>query len=245
MRRIYRKPPLVEAVGEFIFEPGQPWDWTVPGLIYACIKEQFPQKRQQNVVQLTLPMEVPVVQPQISGGIARMQFVRQDNTALVQVGPDLLAINQFRPYPHWEEFKALILEQLDVYQEVVSPRGIKRLGLRYVNKIEVPELRVEVTDYLRVGPQVPKEMPQEFIGFAMRMDVRDEPWVLILQLGTLTPERPNSVLFALDIDYVFQPPTAVPLEKAPDLLEQAHERVEVAFEECITDKARALFEEVK
>jgi uncharacterized protein (TIGR04255 family) len=30
----YPNPPLIEAICEFRFNPGQTWVWTVPGLIY-------------------------------------------------------------------------------------------------------------------------------------------------------------------------------------------------------------------
>ena len=47
MGRRYKNPPIVEALCEFEFISSQPWDLTIPGLIYEKVKDEFPDKRQQ------------------------------------------------------------------------------------------------------------------------------------------------------------------------------------------------------
>src|SRR5690349_12984877 len=103
MGRLYQKPPLVEALCEFRFDSAQPWDWTIPGLIYAQIKDEFPMKREQRTLELAIETS-PEKTQQLRGDIGRMQFLRKDESALVQVGPDILAVNQLSPYPHWPRF---------------------------------------------------------------------------------------------------------------------------------------------
>lgn len=146
MSKKYSNPPIVEALCEFQFVPGQPWDMTIPGLLYEKIKSEFPVKQLQMGFGIGLQPKEESLQ-QIVEMSQRMQFLRSDKTALVQVGPDFLTINHLKPYPTWEEFKPLIIGNLKIYQEVAKPKGFKRIGLRYINKIDFDQHPIELTDY--------------------------------------------------------------------------------------------------
>src|SRR5882672_10952662 len=99
MARIYEEPPLIEAVCEFHFEPGHEWDWTIPGLIYPKLSKDFPKKREQRLFQLQVQAGPQEMTQSLKGQGARMQFLKEDERALIQVGPDTLAINHLKPYP--------------------------------------------------------------------------------------------------------------------------------------------------
>ncbi len=53
-RRVYKNPPILEAVCEFRFVPGSPWDWTIPGLFFGRVCDEFPEKKHQNVVDVAM-----------------------------------------------------------------------------------------------------------------------------------------------------------------------------------------------
>ncbi len=247
MRRIYENPPIVEAICEFQFEPSQTWDWTIPGLIYAEVKTEFPKKRQQNVVHLELSSEKKEITQSVKGGIARMQFLRDDERALIQVGPDLLAVNHLKPYPKWEVFKGMIVHALEIYRQVANPKTIRRVGLRYINRIELPEHRVEIEDYLLAVPKVPKEVPQIFATWVQRVEIpfEDANGILVLQSGSIREEKQERISFLLDLDFITFQAETLALDSVIDWVERAHDKVEHTFETCITPKARNLFIEVK
>jgi len=52
MGKKYKNPPIVEALCEFQFVPGQPWDITIAGMLYERIKDEFPIKQQHAEVQI-------------------------------------------------------------------------------------------------------------------------------------------------------------------------------------------------
>lgn len=247
MGRVYASPPLVEALCEFRFEPSQPWDWTVPGLVYDKVKSEYPKKRQQNIVEVELRMEQEELAQRLKGGVARMQFLREDERALIQVGPDLLTINHLKPYPNWKTLRGMIVHALDVYRQVAAPKGIRRIGLRYINKIEIPEPRVEIEHYLLAVPKVPEAIPQVFATFVQRVEIPFEPanGMLILQSGSVRDASREGTAFMLDLDFFTLLADKVTLDSAIEWVERAHDEVERTFEECITDKTRALFIEKK
>jgi uncharacterized protein (TIGR04255 family) len=135
--RRYGKPPVTQAICEFQFVSDKTWDWTIPGLIYQKISDEFPLKQQEQAFQITVAPQQQAVQ-HLSAGLSKMQFLKTDKTAMVQIGPDLLGVNVQAPYSGWPNFFKLISEQFRIYLETASPRGFKRIGLRYINSIQFP-----------------------------------------------------------------------------------------------------------
>ena len=89
MSRIYRKPPLIEALCEFQFVEEE-WDWTIPGLIYQELKDRFPQKRQAQVVEFEVQATPPQLSQRVKGGPGRMQFLRTDERRWFRLVPIFL-----------------------------------------------------------------------------------------------------------------------------------------------------------
>ena len=90
MGRRYKNPPIVEALCEFRFDPDSPWDLAMPGLVYERVRDTFPKRRQAK----QFAVEVSAGQKGVEQHVRttdRMQFLREDEKALVQVGPHLLA----------------------------------------------------------------------------------------------------------------------------------------------------------
>lgn len=247
MRRLYENPPVIEALCEFQFEPSQPWDWTIPGLVYAEVRMEYPKKRHQNVVEVELRAEQQDVIQRVKGGVARMQFLRDDERALIQIGPDLLAVNHLSPYPKWEVFNQMIVQALKIYCQVTSPKALRRIGLRYINRIEIPGQRIKIEDYLLVLPSVPEPMPRALAGWVQRVEIPFESanGVLVLQSGSVPREEQAGVALMLDLDFVTRQAETVTLDSAMAWVERAHDELESAFEACITDKARELLKEVR
>ncbi len=247
MGRKYKYPPVVEALCEFKFIPNQPWDLTLPGLIYEKVREKFPDKRQQTGINVQLVPTERGVEHKIEPAPPRIQFYKKDKTALIQVAPDLLVINQLKPYLTWNKFKPMIIEAFEIYEGIANPKGIRKIGLRYINILELKDAATEFKDYFKYYPFIPKDLPQSYGPFLTRVVFPYEKGNenLILSLGTVISQKPNIVSLILDIDYGMIKPEYISFDKIPEWLDKAHERVETAFETCIKDKARETFEEVK
>jgi uncharacterized protein (TIGR04255 family) len=241
MPRSYRNPPVIEAVCEFRFLETQRWDWTIPGLVYEKISNSFPKKRQQTVIELSMPYLRPI-EGSPPGDVARMQFLNDEETRLVQVWPNTLAINRLKPYGSWNTYKEEILSQLKVYQQVSGQDGLTRIGLRYINRIELPASEPQGADlgaYLVSIPKVSTSIPQAYRSFLMQLDIPyedDPPTNLRLILGTVPPQVADSVAVMLDLDMVTEPEHVPSLDSVSDWLEKAHGRLEEAFDSSLTDR---------
>jgi uncharacterized protein (TIGR04255 family) len=68
---------------------------------------------------------------------------------------------------------------------------------------------------------------------------------MLITIGSTTPESPDMLSIILDLDYIMTDPETIRMEAAPEWIEQAHSAIERAFEYCITNRTRILFEEVQ
>ena len=242
MTRPYTNPPIVEAICEFQFVPSQPWDMTIPGLVYDKIKGEFPQKRQRMGFDVGFHPQEGFMEQKVEM-IQRMQFLRSDESALIQVAPDMISVNHLRPYSSWEEFKPLALKGLATYRGIATPQAFKRIGLRYINRIDFRQPSIELSDYFHYYPSIPQELPQSHGPFDVRVMLSyQERDLFSLSLRTVEPQNPDTLSLLLDLDYFMDKPEGIEFDHAPTWLEAAHATVEQAFEACITDRCRALFQ---
>jgi uncharacterized protein (TIGR04255 family) len=245
LAKAYPKAPIVEAVCEFQFSSPQAWDWTIPGLLYQEIQSEFPEKREERAFEINVrPGDHNPVQ-HFGNALTKLQFVRADGKSMVQVGPDLLAVNVQAPYPGWNVFLHNIARQFEIYSKIAQPKGFKRIGLRYINHIKMSAASVELTDYFHFYPHLAPTVDQTHGPFLMRVmhervEGRD---AMSVTLGSVVPA--TGLIFALDIDYYLLRPDGVSLDKGIDWIERAHASIEEMFEACITDKTRELLGEPK
>jgi uncharacterized protein (TIGR04255 family) len=250
MGKKYRNPPIVEALCEFQFEPGAPWDIAVPGLVYEKVRDRFPKRREVPAVELSIAIGprgvVPEARTTDQIPIQRIQFLRDDEKVVIQVGPNLLAVNHLRPYPTWQEFVPLIQQGFEAYRDAANPKGIRRIRLRYVNRIEIPGERVSLENYFEFRPFVGERLPQDYGAFIVGIQIpfEDSRDVLRLQLASARVETSHTVAVMLDLDYFLAQPGAVSQDEIFTWIDVAHNHVEEVFEGCITDSLRRMFDEV-
>lgn len=238
MAELYKNAPVVEALCEFRFNKDQEWDWTIPGLIYEKIRDDFPVKKQEKLVaafEIKGDSGINPIPPEVAG-IDKMRFIRQDKSALLQVGPHLLTVNQLKPYPGWESFKSLISHILQVYNQEAAPTGIDRIGLRYINKFDAqlfPE-DIDIFSYFNIKPTIPIE--RSLTGFFMRsqLDYSEVDSTLNLVLGNGVEKLRNQDFIMLDLD--FHTHNKLQINTCMNWIETAHGFVEEAFKACLSDE---------
>lgn len=249
MSVVYANPPLVEALCQFQFEPSKPWDFTVPGLLYARVGDEFPDTQDQPSLQFDLQFDQPAI-PQVSANTGAMQFFRRDRTALLQLRPDVLIINQLPKYPRWEMFRDLILRSLDHYQMVAKPVAILQMQMRYINRLDIPASHDlnELTRYCTAIPGVPASLTQGVASrFSQRVEIimPEAYGVLVLQSGVVPSETSGKFGLLLDLEFASAFAKPVALDTAAEWIGRAHDDVKRAFQACYTSSTIESFGEVQ
>ncbi len=247
----YRNPPIEEAICEFRFKPGPDWNLTIPGKLQTKLGDKYSGKPQQRTV-VEVGLEIQAGQPsELRHGerLGMVQLVTEDGKRMVGVGPDILSITMLRPYHDacrpggsgWEEFQRRIADALDAYWSVAEPIGVFRIGIRYINKIVVPQGTVTVDSYLRCALPSVSGLPDQLNNFISRVDYAYGDGVrLVLSQGSIDV-KPDHVDLLLDLDVIWENSRPVTRNEAIAKAENLRNRERTAFETVITDEARELF----
>ena len=240
----YRSDKIVETLCEVRFVSGGEWDPTVFGSYYNVVKGEFPKKQVQEVSHVQVQAEQAGIRQTFAPPELRMGFLTNDESMMIQLARDLLVINVLKAYPSWSRFKPVIVRRAREYWETAKPKQICRVGLRYINRYEFPTGEFDVRKLFNIYPYVPERINGSASPFLVRVE---HPFAeaerLILTFGETDSGRKDTVAVLLDLDHVFFELDADDVGVLEGKLELAHERVQGAFEACITDRIRALLDE--
>ena len=242
----YKNAPVVEALCEIFFS-GSKWDGTIPGMFFDKIKQDYPIKKELDQIGVEVSISPEVQRSQVMRGERRIQFLKPDNSQLVQIEKDLVVVNQLRPYPRFVDWKPVIDKMLKLYCDLAQPTGIKQIGIRYINRIVIPTHSFKLHDYFNLYPQVPDNLGAMHGKFMMRLEIppKHKGHQLIVTFGAAPAESPETSAEMLDFYNIFIAPQLLSLSDVERNIGEAHENIESAFENSITQKARDLFEEEK
>ena len=242
MSKKYVHPPIVEAVCEFRITSESKWDLTIPGLVYEKVRKEFP-KKEQRLIRRIEATQIPKENKQRVSTEERILFLTNNRKMFIQMGSRLLAVNCLKPYPTWNGFKPEIENAFGALCGIVDIKGLQRIGLRYINRIEIPGTLVNLDDYFAFRPFIGRNLPQVLENFIVGsvFPSSDEQDACKVQLTNATCEKPGHSAFLLDLDYFLSQPQPLPANKASEWIETAHHQIENIFEGCITDRLRKIF----
>jgi uncharacterized protein (TIGR04255 family) len=223
MGELLKSEPLVEALCEFHFDLSGDNELTLPGLFYAQVRNEFP--------MLTSVSELGFQAP-------KLQLKRTDGSAILQIAQNRLIINQLQPYVSWDNFKNLILEAFKKYIEICGEFVLKRISLRYLNHITLPQNKdFNIEDFLTIIPLFPKPLEKTMTGFQQVYEFMYNPPGAFLTHRTGVAKKTNEItVLILDLDFSF---TSQEIANSQDKsktcqwleewLNQAHNHIEEAF----------------
>lgn len=236
----YKNDPIIEAVCEFSFVDAK-FDAISLYSLHTALKKNYPKRRQVQIRSVQFDVAGKKQAAQVSNH-ERVQFLSEDETALVQVDHQILAVNRLRPYLAWEKYLPKIRQAYTQYKKYVKPELLSSISLRYINQIEVPNEDFSIDRYFNYRPVLPKDA--NIASFGTRVDMRQESpeGILRLQLKTIDSDNMGTNLFLLDLNYIsrFDSGQAVD-DSAIDWLKDAKVALAQMFEDSITDELRKKF----
>lgn len=251
-RRRYRNPPIDEAVCEFHFRPGPDWDLTIPGKLHSVLASEYDGKRSSQQ-SIDVGVEIKNDEPsnlRYGQRLSKVLLFTEDQTRAVGVGPDVISVHMLRPYQRpeppeesgWDEFRPRIATALKAYWDVAEPAGVRRISVRYINRIVIREPMVRIEDYLHSAVPLVPGLPEAVNSFMSRIDYRYEDGAhLVLAHGNFTPPS-GDIGFLLDIDVYWEPGDLLSREEALAKTDRLRDLERGVFEAVITDAARELFD---
>jgi uncharacterized protein (TIGR04255 family) len=199
----YKQPPITEAVIELRF--ATPIDPDDIAKVSADLRSFYPLQHAITDVRVHLnlpsgPQAVTTAHPIETHG-NRLSTENQDQIDLVW--PQVFTCTQLAPYPGWDTFFQRFCRDWGVWKRTLGYRRITRIGVRYINRIDIPATVsiVEHEEYLNVYPHVP-EMFQGLTAYSVVAQSRLSEIGCMLTLNSSSAPSPllGHVAFIIDQD---------------------------------------------
>lgn len=239
------KAPIVEAIIHLRVKLPPDIDHTKLLSLHDMIKDQYPNHKTHRVG--TFKIELPDGELAKSAvedeGIVGYRFTSKDEKKIVQFNLNDFVFSQLYPYENWEKARDEAKRLWTIFADAVSPETIKRVALRYINRLEVPQDLKDFNEYLTMPPNVPAALPQALSSFLTRMVIPDDSLkaTAIITQALETSANPKTVPIILDIDvfreYDYDPKGS----EVWDYLEQLRVLKNKIFFESITEKIAEMY----
>lgn len=147
---------------------------------------------------LGTPSHASVTRDEVQG----IRFEALDGSKVLQYRRNGMTLSILKNYVSWEPFLSAARELWTRFLGISGPVTVTRLGVRYINAIEVP-LGADFDDYLEAAPRIPSKLPQVLSSFFQRMVIpfRDISAYAIMTQA-LEPPTETGLPTVIDIDAV-------------------------------------------
>lgn len=111
----------------------------------AIFSDSYPVTKETRLVKATFANQASpeVTAEDVFDGL---RFSSKDNTRFVQTRLNGFTINCLKPYGTYEDFKPEAQRLWLKYAELAKPKQIVRIGLRYINDLEIPSPSYNISD---------------------------------------------------------------------------------------------------
>ncbi|MBL4590262.1 MAG: TIGR04255 family protein [Alphaproteobacteria bacterium] len=238
----YKRAPIIEAVVEF--RSDDPVDNKKRAKALKKLNRFY--TNHQPISQHDLEVKISDGQPPTTQSVEVIidRLSSADMTEQLHIRDIAFLSSQLAPYHGWEAFRERITRDWNIWRGTVGFRPITRIGMRYINRIDLPALGDEVRyeDYVSIYPNLPPLLdPCLSHTVSVNVAIPDIDAILTLKTAIVESPLPNhlSIMVDLDIKKTFQTPPSD--EEIFSFIDQARIKKNEAFESCIKDKARDIF----
>ncbi len=244
--RSYPKPPIVEAVVEFHLGESIARRPLLDELGTRLAERYAGDRQQQDRLEVSAKFQADVVSTSAQR-LPHVGFLRsQDGLRLIGCTEHSMSVHVLAPYPGWGSFIEQVEESIGALPDVARKTALAGLSVRYIDRIMLAAEVPAIEAYLTVMPRRPEPLPGSLTGFhfvTQTSDAKDGTTALLtVASAPASGSGGPSVILDLLLKYEGTTPIRLDDNTWRPIVEDLHQRQREAFEACITDKARALFQ---
>jgi uncharacterized protein (TIGR04255 family) len=166
--------------------------------------EGYPKRKPRIEVSGKITSD-PEVVAQITKQELGFVFSSPDHSYVLQARVDGFTLSRLKPYENWEPFSAEASQLWKQYRSVIGNCEVKRLAVRFVNRIDIPLPIDDLARYLHTRPQLSNGLQQrDLSGFMMQLQMPQEDIGAVLNFREAMVSPPpgieNVVSVVVDID---------------------------------------------
>ncbi len=174
------------------------------------------------------------------------RLASDDETDIALIQHNGVVISRLAPYPGWQKFRERAVAAWTEWRAASSNHTVSRIGVRYINRIDIPyanEPVIDPRDYLLFSPQDPGISSAPMQGYVVQITKHtDLPHWLASVTSTLVLPSPllNHISLLFDIDVFRTEEIPRRDDELWAVVDEARNIKNDIFERCITDRTKEL-----
>lgn len=242
----YLNPPITESLFDFQVEPNASITSEKLEELANQIAESYPEKKPRRRFESRFEFkEGQSGQAQtVDLGIEGYLCWNADKTQALQFRLNGYSFSRLKPYKGWDIAYPEAIKYWEKYLNLAKPISVRRLGVRFINTINIPAKKFDLDNYFLLPPQTPKIQGIDIKNFLTQVTFQiPEQGIQVTLIQTIGQSQdPTSTPIILDIELgmdIQQTLEKISVEKIFTDLRKAKNDI---FENCITDQTRELFQ---
>jgi uncharacterized protein (TIGR04255 family) len=240
----YQYPPIMEAVIEL----------RVNGVltlkerekIAKKLKKDYPNSQEINEVGINIGPNGAESAVTVNEPAKIFRLASDSQSEIIIISPQSLAVACLAPYPGWDDYLTKVVAAWKIWKSIAGTRVISRVGVRFINRIDIPVNgveKIELEDYLSFFPKVPSfsDSPMENYFIQITKRTSNQLWSTNITSTIQPPPMIGYMSLLLDIDVYRTEEIPLNDEDLWGTISEARELKNGIFCRLITQRTAELF----
>lgn len=241
----YSRAPIVEAVIDIQVErPGDSSSAAADILAYAdAVSGSFPNRLPIRLMNVSVSADAAgqLTNTAEQSGVG-WRVANEKNDRVLQIQSHAFTYSHMPPYTKWEVFRGEAEPLWTRYVEFCRPTKVRRIAVRYINRLKLPIGRFELSEYLSFSPDVPKTF-SPLQAFLMQVQLA-QPDIAptaksVITAATEVPSEPYTPV-VLDFDVFLEVDLAANDPQIWTYLQVLRDKKNELFEGSITPRMKEM-----
>lgn len=242
----YKRPPITECVVELRFDRPISHD-IISNIVKKYPKFPFSEAIQESNVEINVEINAKAGAAKVQHTLSGFKLSSVDRTEILMIKPFAISFVKLAPYEGWDSFFSELQSIWAVFEKFQqSKRKISRIGVRYINRIDIPvdgQSGISLERYFYLVPQLPQTHIANVLRFTSQTQIAlgYEDMQATVNFASVPSPLINHISILLDLDLFREeniPQNSGNLWAFLGLLRNEKNRL---FEASITDATRGLF----
>lgn len=243
----FNNPTIAEALCEMHFQTADGTGLSNGSFdrVADALRSDYPQHKDQETqdYEAVVGPQGVAVKPVGSPSKKRV-FKHKEREHLVQVGSNILTVNELSNYPGWKVFEPDILSSLESMAKAEGIKSLSRIGIRYINKI--PRGNEEpVGNWLKDNNYYPTGILSCVHKFASRFEFRHDDEVRAVVTVAEGIDQKGDLPILFDIDCIIESEIPIDNGSVSKAINKLHDLSWGVFGNSLTDRYKKFLDEGK
>jgi uncharacterized protein (TIGR04255 family) len=242
----YHNPPITEAL--FDIQVELPAGIGIVQLEELCgkISDQYPKKRPRRRFEGHFQVKdgQAATTETVDLGVDGFLNWSSDEKQVVQFRLDGFTYSRLKPYNGWENNFPETMKRWATFRSMVKPTLIRRITVRFINSIEIPQKAFDLDEYFVDAPQAPKvdsTTIEQFLNrIVFNVPAKGAKGVITQTIGQTANPTITPIIFDLDVSMAIN--ALIDDTQISKIFENLRNLKNEIFEKSLHEKTKRLFQ---